>query len=143
MDQVSHSYKVVGSGCEGEYPAHFVQPAVSGLAQHAHGLQPAEDFFDSFSFPLTDFVPGVMRGPAVDRTAAGPLIVLRHMRRYLHLAQCSHKVSGVISFISRDRYTVSARNALRHQQSRIPFRVAAALHQFGIPFGQKNYAAQV
>src|SRR3954451_24561986 len=109
MDQVSHAYKVVGSGCEGEYPAHFVQPAVSGLAQHAHGLQPAEDFFDSFSFPLTDLVPGVMRGSTVDRTAAGPLFVLRAIRETLG-QKVKHRCSAYMNRrIERDHRGVKQR----------------------------------
>jgi hypothetical protein len=62
MNRIPHAYEVTSCGCKGEYLPHFVQPAVSGPAQHAHGLQPAEDFFDSFSFRLAGLVTGAVRG---------------------------------------------------------------------------------
>ena len=59
--QSPHPHEIVGAGRKGENPSDFEHSAVSGLAQCAYGLQPAEYFLDPLSFPLTDFVSGVAR----------------------------------------------------------------------------------
>jgi len=52
--QVSNSYQVVSRGGELEDPTHQLQAAVARLAQQPDGLQPTEDLFHSFAFPLTN-----------------------------------------------------------------------------------------
>src|SRR5829696_7349445 len=79
LGQISDSYEVVGGGSELEDPTHQLHSTVSGLAQQPHGLQPAEDFFDPFTLPLTNHITRVASGPLVDR-ASSSLVVLGHMR---------------------------------------------------------------
>src|ERR1700741_828853 len=89
--QISDSDQVVDGGCELEDPTHQLHSAVSGFAHQPHRLQPAEDFFYTFTLTLTNFIARVPRGPLVDR-AASSLVVLGHMWRHLAGAQISHEV---------------------------------------------------
>src|SRR5947209_675635 len=71
--------QVVGGSGEGKQPSHFVDPSQLHCLQHPDHLHPPERLLHSFSFPLTDLIPGMPGGPLVHRT---PPIgrVLRHMR---------------------------------------------------------------
>src|SRR5215204_6373906 len=91
--------QVIGGGSELEDPTHQLHSPVSGLTQKPHRLQPAEDFFHSFALALTNFITRMARGALVDR-AAPSLVVLSHVRCHLAGAQISHKVSGVVSFVT-------------------------------------------
>jgi hypothetical protein len=50
--QFSHAHQIVGGAGEGEYPVHFVHPAMSNLSHERYRLQPAEAFFDPFPLLL-------------------------------------------------------------------------------------------
>src|SRR5712691_2362790 len=51
--QITHPHQIVGGQCEGKHPADASHTAVASLTQAADGLEPAEDFFDPFTFLLT------------------------------------------------------------------------------------------
>src|SRR5216684_7688339 len=97
LGQVSNPYQVVGGGSELKDPTHQRQSAVSGFAQQSHSLQPAEDFFHSFAFTLTDYITSMARRARIDGTSP-VLVTLGHVRRHLAGAQISHKVFRVVSF---------------------------------------------
>ena len=67
--QVSDSDQVVSRSRELEDPTHQLQASVPRLTQQPDSLQPAEDLFDSFAFPLADLVTRVPRRALVDRPA--------------------------------------------------------------------------
>src|SRR3972149_4671144 len=71
--------QVVGSGGEREEPIDQRAAAMAGLAQAAHGLDPAEALLDALALDLADGVAGMARGAPIDRRAAG-LGVLRPVR---------------------------------------------------------------
>src|SRR5260370_38292129 len=114
--QVSNADQVVGSGSEPEDQTDQFQTPLAGLTQEPTSLQPAKDFFDSFALSLTDFITRMTRSALVNGTAAAPLIVLRHVRRYLAGAQVSHKVFRVVSFVSAQRHTRLLRSLLDQRQ---------------------------
>src|SRR5713101_7947906 len=66
LGQVSNPYQIVSSSSELEDPTHQLQSPVSGFAQQSHRLQPAEDFFYSFAFPLTNFITRMARGAFIN-----------------------------------------------------------------------------
>src|SRR3977135_2574938 len=68
LGQVSNPNPLVGGGGELEDPTHQFQPAVSGLTQQPHRLQPAKDFFYSFALTLTNFITRMARRARIDRT---------------------------------------------------------------------------
>src|SRR3984893_11295097 len=84
------------SGCrQHEKPFHQRPPAMSGLAQPAHRLNPTEGLFDLFSFDRADAMTGVASSPRVDcRATVG--IVLRHMRCTAALATAGDEIRRVV-----------------------------------------------
>src|SRR3954453_2754860 len=116
--------------------AYCATPGTCGLVHRADRLLAAQLY--QRGLPLIA-VENALALPAVRRLVrpdgAAPLPTVRSLAYLLPVIDevLATKVDPrVISFISRDRCTASARNALNHQQSRIAFRVAAARHQFGI-----------
>src|SRR5215217_9441005 len=128
LGQISDSYQVVGGGSELEDPTHQLHSTVSSLAQQPHGLQPTEDFFDSFALPLTNYITRVTGSPLIDR-ASSSLVVLSHVRCHLAGAQISDKVSGVVSFVAAHSDPLPLRSLAQHQQRRFSFGSAASLSQ--------------
>src|ERR1041384_4326382 len=128
LAQISDSYQVVGGGSELEDPTHQLHSTVSGLAQQPHGLQPAEDFFDSFALTLTNYITRVAGSPLIDR-AASSLVVLSHVRCHLAGAQISDKVFRVVSFVAAHSDSFLLRPFSQHQQRRFSFGSAASLSQ--------------
>src|SRR5436190_10756854 len=80
--EISDSDQVVSSGGELEDPIHQLQASVSSLAQQSYGLQPTENLFHSFAFPLTDFITRMASCSLIDSTAAASSLVLRYVRRH-------------------------------------------------------------
>ena len=80
--QVSDAHQIVGGAREGEYPVHFVYPAMSNLSHERYRLQPAEAFFDPFPLLLADGVTRVPRGAAINCAASASSQVLRYVRRH-------------------------------------------------------------
>src|SRR5215208_4392758 len=126
--QVSNSDEVIGGGSELKDPTDQPHSAVSGFAQQPHRFQPAEDFFHSFALALTNFITRMARGALVDR-AAPSLVVLSHVRCHLAGAQISHKVSGVVSFVTTYGDPFLLRPLCQHRQRRFSFGSAAGTSQ--------------
>src|SRR5712692_11877282 len=84
--------------------------AMTGLTQAGHGLEPAEDFFDPFTFLLTDRVARMTSGAVIDD--AGGLA--RKMGSDLVVAQCLHKLLAVIAFVGPERDPLLPRNFFHH-----------------------------
>src|SRR5216684_1017082 len=104
LGQVSNPNQIIGGGSELEDPTYQLQSTVTGLSQQSHSLQPTEDFFHSFAFPLTNLITRMARRARIDRTSP-ILITLGYVRRHLAGAQVSHKVFCVVSFVSAQRHT--------------------------------------
>src|SRR6185295_5623399 len=64
--QISDSHQIVSSSSELEDPTDQLQASVSSLAQQSHRLQPTEDLFHSFAFPLTDCIPRMVSSSLID-----------------------------------------------------------------------------
>src|SRR5215475_16085938 len=76
--QIADTDEVVRGQREGEHPVHAPYPAMPRLAHQPHRLEPAEDLFHPLAPLLTDRVPRVPGGAAID--GAAPLRrVLRHV----------------------------------------------------------------
>jgi len=102
--EVSHAHQIVGRAGEGEDPIHPADPTVPQLAHERNGLQPPEALFDSLPLSLADGIAWVPRRASIDRAAATPFVVLRHMRCYPHIPALSHESLRVESFVSAHRY---------------------------------------
>src|SRR5215831_1439025 len=82
---------------------------VSQLAHQRNGLQPPEALFDSLPLSLADGIARVPRRASIDRAAATPFVVLRHMRCHPHIPTLSHESLRVESLVSAHRYRLRAR----------------------------------
>src|SRR5436305_13660716 len=98
--QIPHPHEVVGGGREGKDPPNLKYAAVTGLPQHPDRLHPTEHFLNPLPFALADLVTGVSRCAAIDRAAAIPLQVLRHMRSHVHSAHLFYEVFGVVALVA-------------------------------------------
>src|SRR4051794_27550501 len=86
------------------------------LPHTTDSLHPAEDLLHPFAFSLTDRVAFMPGGPSVNRAPA-PLVVLRDVRRRVHVPCLLDEFLGVIGFIGTHRYIMIARNVSDHFQS--------------------------
>src|SRR5882672_2878484 len=93
--QVSNADQVVSCGGKDEDPVDAFATAMAQLAQQADRLQPAENLFDPFAFPLTDLIARMSGGATINGQAAIS-IVLGHVRRYRQRPQVFHEVMRVI-----------------------------------------------
>src|SRR5260370_36722638 len=66
LGQVSNSYQVVGGSSELEDPTHQLQSSVAGLTQQRNRLEPAKDFFHSFTLTLTNLITRMARRARID-----------------------------------------------------------------------------
>ena len=98
--EVSYAHQIVSCADEGEDPIHLADATMPQLPHQRNRLQPAETFFDSLPLSLADDVAGVPRRAPIDRAAARPFVVLRHMRRHPHIPALGHKPLGVKSLVS-------------------------------------------
>lgn len=102
VDQIPYSDEVVSGGCKGEYSSDLVHTAMSGLAQHSHRLQPAEDFLYRLPFHLTHLVSGMPRRAPIDGATAPAFVVLHHVRGDLHVPHLAHELFTVAVFVGPD-----------------------------------------
>ena len=130
--QISHAHQIVGRAGEGENPRHFAHSAVPHFAQPRHRLQPAETFFDAFPLALTDLVSRMPRGTRVNRAAARPRMVLRHVRRHLQMPALRHEPARIESLVAAYRHRFRPSKFLQHQQRSIALRRAVGLQSFRI-----------
>ena len=73
---------------------------MSYLPQQSNGLEPAETFFDPLPLLLADAVACMTRRPLVEGAAAAPSVVLRYMRRHLHVAALGDEILRVEALVS-------------------------------------------
>ena len=104
--QVAHSDQVVGRRGEGEHPVHPLSAPVPCLPHQPHGLHPAEDFLDPFSFPHTDRVAGMACCSRVDGTIRR--ILAREVWGDLRCPEQLHEPSDVIPLVSSQRGAIGA-----------------------------------
>jgi hypothetical protein len=92
--QVADSHQIVRRGGEGEHSAHpAVLASVPSLPEIPHGFHPAEDFLHPFSQALTDGIPRMAGGAAVNGGLPA-LAVLGHMG---HGLQAPHGLDPRVS----------------------------------------------
>ena len=89
---------------------------------------PPERLLNSFSFPLTDLIPGVPRGPLIHRAPA-VRIVLCHMRGAVHSTKFSDQFLRVVILVSSQSHALLAWDCLHHQHRSISFHSAISLGQ--------------
>src|SRR5271157_3242635 len=91
---------------------------MSYLAQQSNGLQPTETFLDPLPLPLADAVACMTCRPLVEGTAAAPTVILRDMRRDLHVAALGYEVSRIKAFVAAHGHSLGD-NLLQHHQRRV------------------------
>lgn len=128
--QVSDSDQIVSGSSELEDPTHQLQASMSSLAQQSYGLQPTENLFHSFAFPLTDFITRMAGRSLIDGAAAASFLVLRYVRRHSSLPQVADESLRVISFVGRQRHPLGS--FTQQHQRRFAFRRAAGPRQLRI-----------
>src|SRR5712675_215466 len=99
-----------------------------GLAQAADGLHPTEDLFHSFALDLTDGVPRMASGAAVD----GAVNFASDVRSDLISAQVTHQFLLVVALIAAQRDSMLAGDLCRHREGRLGFCAAGGLGQPGV-----------
>src|ERR1044071_1950571 len=108
--QIPDPYQVVGGGCEGEHPAHLLDPAMPNLPNKSDCLEPAETLFDPFAFLLTNRVTVVPCRSGVDGASPTSLGVLRYMRSDVHMPALGNEIPRVITFVGTNCDMMIARN---------------------------------
>src|SRR5216683_363283 len=121
-------HQIVGGQCEGKHPTDASHTAMASLTQAGDGFEPAEDFFDPFTFLLTDRVARMTSGAVIDN--AGGLA--REMGRYLVVAQLLHKLLVVIAFVGPERDPVLPRDLFHHCDSGLRFSPTVGLGHLAI-----------
>src|SRR5271169_347289 len=86
--EVAHPNQIVGGECQSEYPVDSQESAVTGLAQPGDGLEPAKDFFHTFTLLLTNLVAWMTSGAVIDDAG----LFTRDMGSDLMVTQLSHEV---------------------------------------------------
>ena len=104
--QIPQPDHVIRRRGEGQLPIDELDTAMPQLPQATDGLHPPKDLFHELSFPLTDVIARMPRGPAVDRT---PASLLRHVGRDLQHADVVHKARHVVALVRPDRTAGGAR----------------------------------
>src|SRR5262245_4553407 len=99
------------------------------LSHQGDRLEPAEALFNSLALPLADLIAAMPRRALVDRTAAAPLHVLRHVRRHVQMPALADEVPGVVRLVSSYGDAMWAGNLLQQDQRRVALRRAVGLKQ--------------
>src|SRR5579859_980300 len=97
--QPGHTHQVVRRRYEVARQLGARESTIASPTEAAHGFQPAEYLLNPFSQNLTDGVPRMTRGAAVDR-AASSTRVLCHVRRNAVLADGRNTRSCVVGLVS-------------------------------------------
>src|SRR5439155_13130775 len=94
--------EVVGGGDQVTDEPGALDPAVTGAAEPADGLDPAEDLLGALAGALAQRVAGPARRPPVD--GAAPLArVLGDVRGRAARADGGHAVDGVVALVGAER----------------------------------------
>src|SRR5487761_2606242 len=101
----SHSHDVACGHSELEVLIDALHPPIHGLADATYGLAPAD----------------VPSGACVNRAAAAPGSVARHMRGHIARTTVGDKVGRVIGFVRCDGLGSAPRNGIKHCQRRGSF----------------------
>jgi hypothetical protein len=83
--------QIVSRAGEREDPVHLANSTMPKLAHQRNRLQPAEVPFDSLPLSLIGGITGVSRRALIDRAAATPFVVLRHMWRHIDIPILGHE----------------------------------------------------
>src|SRR6202167_6068648 len=126
--QIPDSYQIVCGGRQREHPSHQLNSSMTQLSHPSHSFHPAEDLFYPIALLLANRITGVPRRPSVNGTPTS-LIVLRHVRRDVHVPCLGHEVFGVICLVGSYRDRLIPWHLLHHDQRRIPLRCAIGLQQ--------------
>ena len=70
--EITPAHQVVGRGAEGKDPVDEAAAAVAKFPKQPDGLHPAEGLLDQLPLALTEPIPDVSGGAAIDRAAAVP-----------------------------------------------------------------------
>jgi hypothetical protein len=126
LGQISNADQVVSRSREDEDPVDAFTTAVPQLAQQADRLEPTEDLFDPFAFPLTDLIAR-MSGRTTINCRAAISVVLGHVRCHFEGPQVFHEVMRVIVLIAGQRYATAAADLLSNcrTETRSPSRTAS------------------
>src|SRR6476469_3463048 len=100
--QVHHPDKVVGGCHQIAGQLSLLQTEIARSSEPTDRLHPAKDLLDPFADALTDGIPNMTGGSAVDG-AAPPTGVLRDMGPDLSLAEVSHTRLGVVALVRAQR----------------------------------------
>jgi hypothetical protein len=76
--QISHTHQIVGGTGEGKNPMDFAHPSMAHLAHERDRLQPAEAFLDPLSLSLTERIPSMSYGAAINGAATCPVPRIRN-----------------------------------------------------------------
>src|SRR6266536_2548388 len=125
--QITHAHQVVSRAGESKDPIHPAHAAMPQLAHQRNRLQPAETFFDPLPLSLADGITLVPRRSSIDRAAAAPFVVLRHVRRHPQISTLLHKVSRVKPLVAAHRHRPGTSKLLQHDQRGIALRRAVGL----------------
>jgi len=125
------THQVVRRRREGHDPIDFAPTAMPQLSQQPDGLHPPEGLFDLLATALTERIPGMARGPDVDRTALLAR-VLRDVRRDAHAANGLDPRGDVEVLVATDGHTGREREFAEHVQGRITFGGAQGIGHGGV-----------
>src|SRR5271170_7177165 len=128
--QVADPHQVVSRSGQGEHPADPGHAAMPRLAQHRHGLEPAESLFHPLAPPLTQGIAKVAAGALVDRARW----LLCNVGRDVMVAQMVHERSSVIALVGAERHAPIAGDVTDHGQGGLTLRPAGGLGQPGIDY---------
>src|SRR5271170_6852276 len=98
--QIAHAHQIVGCTGEGENPIYLTHSTMPQLAHEGNRLQPAEAFFDPLPLLLAEGETRVPRRAAINRAAAPPSQVLRHMRRHPQIPALFYEIPRVKPFVA-------------------------------------------
>jgi len=98
--RVSHADQIVSRTGKGKDPIYLAHSTMSHLAHERDRLQPAEAFFDPLPLSLADGITRMTPRATINRAAATPFLVLRHVRHNPEISALGHKPERVKPFVS-------------------------------------------
>src|SRR3989337_2795409 len=110
--QLRHAQKIIRRAHPPTGQLRSVDSSIPRFPKSTHCLGPAEDLFDSLSYPLTDCVALVARGAAVNSRTALALGVGGDMGNDLATTQEINKAAGVVVLVRSQRFDSHALSPL-------------------------------